>query len=132
MSRSTFLMLALCLAAGSAVQAATPAEILAGYTAGLSMPPVPERGRQLFTTNFDKTMGLSCSSCHGAVPTKPGKDAVTDKRIEALAPAFNDKRFRDKTKVEFNFKMNCKDVVGRECTASEKADVLAWLISLKP
>ena len=30
------------------------------------------------------------------------------------------------------FSMNCRDVVGRACTAGEKADVLAWLISLKP
>jgi hypothetical protein len=31
-----------------------------------------------------------------------------------------------------NFRMNCKDVVGRECTAAEKADVLSWLLTVKP
>ncbi|WP_299509996.1 DUF1924 domain-containing protein, partial [uncultured Limnohabitans sp.] len=27
---------------------------------------------------------------------------------------------------------NCKDVLSRECSAQEKADVLAYLIKLKP
>ena len=30
------------------------------------------------------------------------------------------------------FRNNCKDVVGRDCSAAEKADVLAWLLTLKP
>lgn len=29
------------------------------------------------------------------------------------------------------FRRNCKDVLSRECTAAEKADVLAWLVQLK-
>lgn len=133
MFRSTLMILAaLSGLVGSLAQAATPAEILESYSAGAAMPPMPERGRLLFNTNFGKTMGLSCSSCHGAVPTKMSTDVVTEKRIAPLAPAFNDKRFRDKSRVEFMFKLNCKDVVGRECTALEKADVLAWLISLQP
>ena len=40
--------------------------------------------------------------------------------------------FSDPAKVEKWFRRNCNDVAGRECTAGEKADVLAWLISLKP
>ncbi len=115
-----------------AAQAATPAELLAGYTAQAGSPPVPERGQKLFTTNFGRDLGFSCSSCHGAVPTGKGKDQVSEKTIEPMAPAANPKRFTDKAKVEFAFRLNCKDVVGRECTAAEKADVLAWLISLKP
>ena len=114
------------------VQAATPAEVLAVYTAKAGAPPVPERGQKLFTTNFGRDLGLSCSSCHGAVPVRPGKDQITDKPIGALAPAANLARFTDKVKVENWFRLNCKDFVGRECTAAEKADVMAWLISLKP
>ena len=115
-----------------AAQAATPAEVLAGYTAKAGAPPVPERGQKLFTTNFGRDLGLSCSSCHGAVPVRPGKDQITEKPIGALAPAANLTRFTDKAKVENWFRLNCKDFVGRECTATEKADVMAWLISLKP
>ena len=50
----------------------------------------------------------------------------------SMAPAFNAERFTDAAKVEKWFRRNCNDVVGRECTAAEKADVLAWLSTLKP
>ena len=123
--------LLLALAAGL-VQAATPAELLAGYSAQAGGAASAERGQKLFSTNFGRDLGLSCASCHGALPTKPGKDVVSEKPIAPLAPAFNPKRFTDKAKVETNFNQNCKDVVGRVCTPGEKADVLAWLISLKP
>ena len=60
-----------------------------------------------------------------------GKHAATGKTIGALAPAFNADRFTDAAKAEKWFRRNCKDVAGRECTAGEKADVLAWLLTLK-
>lgn len=116
----------------AAAAAATPAELLAAYAAQAGSAPVPERGQRLFTTNFGRDLGLSCASCHGAVPTGNGHDEVSEKPIPPLAPAFNPKRFTDKSKVENAFRLNCKDIVGRECTAQEKADVLSWLISLKP
>lgn len=116
----------------SAAYAATPAELLAGYVAQAGAPANPERGEKLFNTNFGKELGLSCSSCHGAVPTKTSRHAISEKRLAPLAPAFNDKTFTDRPKVEGWFRINCKDVMARECTAQEKADVLAWLISLKP
>jgi hypothetical protein len=30
--------------------------------------------------------------------------------------------------VEKWFTRNCRDVLGRECTPAEKADIMAWLI----
>jgi hypothetical protein len=48
-----------------------------------------------------------------------------------MAPAFNPQRFTDAAKVDKWFRRNCKDVLARECSAAEKADVLAWLLSLK-
>ena len=92
--------------------------------------PAPARGQKLFTTLQGRDW--SCASCHGAVPTQPGRHAATGKPIGALAPAFNAERFTDSAKVEKWFRRNCNDVVGRECTAAEKADVLAWLLTLKP
>ena len=77
-------------------------------------------------------MGLSCSSCHGATPVRTGRDVVTEKPIAPLAPAANGRRFSDRSKVEFWFGQNCKDVIGRECTAAEKADLISWLVTLKP
>ena len=73
----------------------------------------------------------SCSSCHGVSPTQEGKHASTGKAIRPLAPAFNPERFTDTAKTEKWFRRNCNDVVGRECTPTEKADVLAWLLTLK-
>ena len=66
---------------------ATPAELLAGYTAQAGSPPSAERGKKLFTTNFGKELGLACSSCHTANPLQPGKDDVTEKPIAPLSPA---------------------------------------------
>ena len=66
------------------------------------------------------------------MPTQAGKHASTGKPISALAPAFNPERFSDAAKTEKWFRRNCRDVADRECTASEKADVLGWLMTLKP
>ena len=38
----------------------------------------------------------------------------------------------DEAKVDKWFRRNCNDVLSRECTAVEKADVLAYLNALKP
>lgn len=125
-------LLAAMVAQAPNAQAAKPAELLAEYTAAAKAPASPERGKALFTKDFNTDMGWTCSSCHTTDPTKPGKHASSDKPIAPLAPATNAERFTSRTKVEFHFRLNCKDVVGRECTAGEKADVMAWLISLKP
>lgn len=131
-NRAAFAAACLLAVLAAPAMAATPAELLAGYVAKAGAPAVPERGQKLFNTNFGRDLGLSCASCHGAVPVRPGKDQVTEKPIAALAPAANPQRFTDRSKVENWFRVNCKDFVGRECTAAEKADVLAWLMSLKP
>jgi len=122
----------LAAALGPMAHAATPAELLAAYTAAAGAPASPERGEKLFNTNFKREFGWSCATCHGAVPTKAGKHDLTEKRIEPLAPAFNPARFTDRARAENFFRLNCKDVIGRECTAAEKADVLSWLLTLKP
>ena len=118
------------LAAASAqVFAVTPAEQLAAYTVLAGSPPQPVRGQQIFTTKHGKEW--SCSSCHTAIPTVDGKHASTGKVIGPMAPAFNAERFTDSAKTEKWFRRNCNDVMGRECTAAEKADVLSWLLTLK-
>ena len=109
--------------------AATPAGLLSGYTAQAGAPAEPARGQQFFTTRHGREW--SCASCHGAVPTQTGKHASTGKSIGAMAPAFNPERFTDAAKSEKWFRRNCNDVVGRECSAVEKADILSWLLTLK-
>ena len=135
MNRSTIARyLSAALVAGAVLstvaQAATPAQLLAGYSAQAGSPPSPVRGRAFFTTPQGKEW--SCSTCHGAVPTQAGKHASTGKAIGALAPAFNAERFSDAAITEKWFRRNCNDVLGRECSAAEKADVLSWLLTLKP
>ncbi len=71
----------------------------------------------------------SCASCHTPDPSAVGEHSVTGKRIEPLAPAANPKRFSDPASVEKWFKRNCNDVLKRLCTAQEKGDLLAWLMT---
>ena len=112
-----------------AALAATPAEQLTGYNAQAGAPANAARGQQFFTAKHGHEW--SCASCHGDSPTGQGKHASTGKPIAAMAPAFNAERFTDTAKTEKWFRRNCKDVLARECSAAEKADVLAWLLTLK-
>ena len=123
------LCLALAIAALGPAHAAAPAELAAGYAGEAGAPPAAARGEQFFTSRHGREW--SCASCHGTPPTQTGKHAATGKAISALAPGFNPERFTDAAKVEKWFRRNCKDVVGRECSAGEKADVMAWLMTLK-
>lgn len=107
----------------------TPAEQIAGYVAQSGQPAQAARGQEFFTSKHGKDW--SCSTCHTSKPTVDGKHASTGKRIAPMAPAFNPQRFTDAAKTEKWFRRNCNDVVGRECTAGEKADLLSWLVSLK-
>ena len=125
LAASTALFGALCTSAN----AITATEQLAAYTAQAGAPAQAARGQTLFTSKHGKEW--SCASCHGGLPTTEGKHASTGKVIAPLAPAFNPERFIDAAKTEKWFRRNCNDVLGRECTAAEKADVLAWLLTLK-
>jgi hypothetical protein len=123
------LSLVFAAALAPAARAATPAEILGVYTAEARAPANPARGQQFFTTPHGREW--SCASCHGAVPTQTGRHAATGKAIAPLAPAFNAERFADSARVEKWFRRNCNDVVGRECSAAEKADIVGWLLTVQ-
>ncbi len=114
---------------GMGALAATPAEMLATYTAQSGGSASAARGQEFFTSKHGKDW--SCSSCHTSNPTSEGKHAATGKLISPLAPAANAERFTDTAKTEKWFRRNCNDVMGRECSAAEKADVMAWLMSFK-
>jgi mono/diheme cytochrome c family protein len=88
-----------------------------------------DAGRQFFLKKHGQPW--ACASCHGELPTGNGRHASTGKVLEPLAPAFNPQSLSDVARVDKWFRRNCKDVLGRECSAGEKADVLAWLIGLK-
>lgn len=108
----------------------TAAQQLAHWSAQAGSAGNADKGRVFFTSRHGGEW--SCASCHGTPPTQQGKHANTGKVIAPLAPAFNPKAFTDTAKVDKWFRRNCNDVLSRECTAIEKADVLAYLTALKP
>jgi hypothetical protein len=108
----------------------SPAQQLQRWSGQAGTPGVAARGLAFFNARHGAEW--ACASCHGAPPTGHGKHASTGKVLAPLAPAFNAQAFTDTAKVDKWFRRNCKDVLARECTAAEKADVLAYLIGLKP
>ncbi len=133
-TRRFWALAGLCALQAVAIQSAhaadtSPAQQLNHWTAQAGAPAKADRGQALF--NQRQGGEWSCASCHGTPPTAQGKHASTGKAIAPLAPAFNAKAFTDTAKVDKWFKRNCKDVFSRECSAQEKADVLAYLVGLK-
>ena len=125
------LALALSALPWSPAQAAdtSPAQQLARWSAQAGAPGDAARGQAFFNARHGGEW--SCASCHGQPPTTQGKHANTGKPIAPLAPAFNPKAFTETAQVDKWFRRNCKDVLARECTPAEKADVLAYLTGLK-
>ena len=115
--------------------AETPGQLLATYTgeAAKSQPgftPSAERGRNFYLEQRKVTDQMAnCAACHGDDPRQPGKHIVTGKTIEPLAPINGSKRFTDLARSDKWFGRNCKEVIGRECSPSEKADLLRFLIA---
>lgn len=107
----------------------TPAAQLQRWSTQAGSPGSAAKGQTFFNSKHGAEW--SCASCHGTPPSAQGKHANTGKRIAPLAPAFNPQAFTDTAKVDKWFRRNCNDVLSRECNAGEKADVLAYLNSLK-
>ena len=107
----------------------TPQAQLQRWTAEAGAPGQADRGKTFFGSKHGGEW--SCATCHNAPPTQEGKHPNTGKVVPVLAPAFNAQAFTDTAKVDKWFRRNCKDVLSRECTPAEKADVLAYLLSLQ-
>ncbi len=127
-------IIAFALTCAAQVWAATPTELLAQYqseatksSAGFAASA--QRGAAFFQRSFGINAKMpACTSCHTENPKQPGRHAVTGKPIKPLSPVANPERFTEPAKVEKWFKRNCTEVVGRECTAAEKADFIAFLM----
>ena len=107
----------------------TPDALLMQYQQAAGQKADRLRGQKFF--NATASNDLSCASCHGTSPAQPGKHASTGKSIAPLSPLVNPERFSDSAKVEKWFRRNCKDVLNRECTPLEKADVIAYAKEIK-
>lgn len=123
-------VLMLFLFAGAA-QAETQQQILDSLVAQAG-PASAARGEKLFRgkSAAGKTAD-SCTACHTENAKAVGQHLKTNKSIDPLAPVVQKDRFTDPAKVEKWFKRNCNDVLGRACAAQEKADFVAYMISLK-
>jgi hypothetical protein len=89
----------------------------------------PSRGQMLYMKQ--QSSEWNCASCHTEDPKVAGEHCETHKKIQPISPVANPDRFTDTAKVEKWFKRSCKDVFGRECTAQEKGDFIAYLLSVK-
>lgn len=89
------------------------------------------RGKAFFLGQHSggKPDSPSCTSCHTSNLAGPGKTKA-GKEIGPMAASIARTRYTDRAEVEKWFKRNCADVLGRECSAQEKSDVLAFLLSL--
>lgn len=133
------LFLALGIASIPAQADVAGAEKLAGKYLAIAKTANPaiagfsaEKGLAFYTQIFTVAgKEVSCNSCHADNPGKMGKDTSTKKAIPALAPAVNAKRFVSLDKVEKNFEKHCMAVIGRDCTAEEKGNFIAYLLTIK-
>jgi len=88
-------------------------------------------GKALFqgTHSGGKPDTPSCTTCHTKDPTAMGRTRA-GKSIDPMAVSANPARFTDAAKVDKWFRRNCNTVLGRECTAKEKGDVITYLSGL--
>lgn len=118
-----------------AAAAATPVQIRDAYAAEAAgqtpaFQPSAERGAAFFHRRFAVSDAMpACASCHTEQPGNTGRHVITGKSIRPLAVAANAERLSDSAKVEKWFGRNCKEVVGRACSAAEKADFVQYLMS---
>ncbi|MGZ8210870.1 MAG: DUF1924 domain-containing protein [Burkholderiales bacterium] len=119
--------------------AASPNELLQTYAAQAKQESASFKeasssaGDKFYHTAVKHSSGkqISCATCHTADPRSAGKHEKTGKEILPLSPSVNKARFSDPANVEKWFKRNCQDVLERACTAQEKANFIAYALSVK-
>lgn len=121
------------LSASAAATEGTPQQIIDGYAAEAARQtsgyqPSARRGAEFYARRFSVSDKMpACTACHTESPAQPGRHAVTGKAIKPLAPRAEAARFSDPAKTEKWFRRNCTEVLGRECSAAEKADFIRFL-----
>ena len=121
---------ALFMVAAGAVQAGAVDTLQQEYKAAGAGPFSTAKGQQMWTgkhKNAESGKEFSCQTYHTEDLKKPGKHEKTGKVIDPLAPSVNKDRLTDVKFINKWFLRNCKQVLGRECTAQEKGDFLEYL-----
>jgi len=72
---------------------------------------------------------IPCRACH--FPSQRYTQAHTIRRqLLPIAPAANPARFVELARSDMWFAKNCEFVLGRDCTAQEKGDLISWLLTI--
>jgi len=91
-----------------------------------------EAGRKFYLVRRTWQSGdYTCSGCHTEDPKKVGRHIETKQPIKPLAPIANPERFTSAPTVEANFVAHCMDLHERDCTAYEKGNIIAYLMSVR-
>ncbi|MCU7800978.1 MAG: DUF1924 domain-containing protein [gamma proteobacterium symbiont of Lucinoma myriamae] len=133
MNRKLIIITALLVAIPFYAQADAVSELEAKYQTQGAGSFSATAGEAMWNKTFvDAKTGKerNCATCHTTDLTKQGKHARTGKVIEPMAPSVNLKRFTKVKKIKKWFVRNCKWTLGRECTAQEKGDFLAFIKNL--
>jgi mono/diheme cytochrome c family protein len=131
MKSMTSLVCALTL--GAALMGAATTAQAADAAAGKAFYEQEYAGNKYATSSSLSKVG--CITCHGANLASPGSHIKTGKTIGPMAASrgyVDDKgikRYTDAAKMEKWFTRNCNGVLGRECSATEKTDFLAYVKS---
>ncbi len=130
MRTSLFAFAALMAVTAPAMAGPAQDKMLAHFQAQAQSPASTARGQSLFEGRFTggKPETPSCTSCHTASPAGVGKTRA-GKEIAPMALSKSPERYSDLKKVEKWFRRNCKSVLGRACSAQEKTDFIAFMIS---
>ncbi|WP_291987157.1 DUF1924 domain-containing protein [Candidatus Accumulibacter sp. ACC007] len=134
--RTQLLAATLALVVSTTAFAAARDDLLAGYAAAAKSGDPhfsgfsAARGEAFHRQSFagGKADTPACTSCHANDPRTSGQTPA-GKAIDPVALSASPGRYADPAKVEKWFKRNCKEVLGRECTAQEKGDWLSFMIS---
>ena len=120
----------IAIARASVAGDTSPSALLKHFEAQAGRKGSAEKGRVFFTTPHKggKPETPSCITCHTKNLKARGQTRA-GKVIEPMALSVNPARLTDSAKVAKWLRRNCRTVLGRECTAAEKADVVAFLMS---
>jgi hypothetical protein len=131
------LLALLCLSALAFMPAARAGhldDLLKLYQESAGRPFSAESGKTFWTTKHTPVAGepaRSCADCHSANLNNTGKHIRTGKLIKPMAPTVNPERLTDARKMKKWLLRICKWVLGRECSAQEKGDVLTFIKNFK-
>jgi len=125
------IMTAVAIGLGTIALADTPASILKSYEAEAGAAGSVARGQDLFMSQHTggKPDTPSCTTCHTSNLKASGQTRV-GKTIGPMAVSANPESLTDAAFAAKWLRRNCKSVLGRECDAQEKADIIAYLMSL--